>query len=135
MWFGTAYPRLPLDDNSMFMYLNQMLWFDLITEIFREEGGLIRISEDGGVFPDHPFGEPPPRKHLSKILAINYLNFFISQSNYLILYHSTSTTVTRGTTSNSVPVCSQSVELSRCKRKPMWSAGTGLKCKTACKNC
>ena len=69
MWMSTAYPNLPLTDNSMFMYLNQMLWFDLVTEIFRDGGGLIRISEDGGVFPDHPFNEPPPRKHLLKILA------------------------------------------------------------------
>ena len=73
MWMSNAYPTLPLDDNSMFMYLNQMLWFDLVTEIFRDEGGLIRISEDGGVFPDHPFSEPPPRKHLSKIFQALFI--------------------------------------------------------------
>ena len=44
-------------------YLNQMLWFDLAIEIFRDGGGLITTDEFGGVFPDLNFGEAPPRKH------------------------------------------------------------------------
>lgn len=55
-----AYPHLLIEDSTMYTYLTQMLWFDLVTEIFRQDGGLIRINNDGETFADHPFDEVPP---------------------------------------------------------------------------
>ena len=57
-----AYPELPVNSAHNPAFLNEMLWYDMTTEIFRSDGGLIRINEDGEVFPDHPFDEPPPCK-------------------------------------------------------------------------
>lgn len=60
MWMKVAYPDIPLNyQNSptIYIYLNQMLWFDLTTQIFRDNGGLIRINNAGDAFPDHPFNQ------------------------------------------------------------------------------
>ena len=61
-WMRMAYPGLSVMRGHNPIYLNEMLWYDMIAEIFRRDNGLIRIDDDGGVFPDHPFNLPPPSK-------------------------------------------------------------------------
>ena len=66
LWMRKAYPDLPIKAANHPLFLNEMLWFDMAVQIFRNEedgpGGLIRIDNDGGVFADHPFNEPDPCK-------------------------------------------------------------------------
>ena len=85
-WMRMAYPELPVQPASYPIFLNEMLWYDMITEIFRPDGGLIRINEEGEVFPDHPFDEEPPCKRICINFSLEFhLNFCVSWTNYFIL--------------------------------------------------
>jgi len=56
-----AFPRVPLRrHSSVFYYLNQMLCYDLTSEIFRDGGGLMLINNGGEVIADHPFNKAIP---------------------------------------------------------------------------
>ena len=87
MWMRIAYPELPENSPHHPAFLNEMLWFDMMTEIFRQDGGLIRINEDGEVFPDHPFDEPTTCKYLASNCELLYLYICISWRNHFILFY------------------------------------------------
>ena len=56
-----AFPRVSLRRHStIYYYLNQLLCYDLTSEIFREGGGLVLINNGGEVIADHPFNRAIP---------------------------------------------------------------------------
>ena len=70
-----AFPRVHLHRHSTaYYYLNQMLCYDLTSEIFRDGGGLVLINNAGDVIADHPFNTAVPCEFKNDVYGEEYPN-------------------------------------------------------------
>lgn len=133
MWMRMAYPELPENSPHNPAFLTEMLWYDMITQIFRQDGGLIRINEDGEVFPDHPFDEPLPCKYLvyTSFSLEFHLYICISWGDRFIHFCRVSSIFSRWAISGYISVYARSIQLSWREKKRNGRAGIGSWCKQA----